>query len=136
MKRPAIGFRKVTAEGFNWRNGKAYPKFARWDGQPARCPMKGEYFLSGALPTAYRAKADMTTPYFIAVLTGGTIMAITYADLYQILTEAELRVEIATDPGVRERSAETVSLVKQRMAKEGLTRDVLERLAGVKRPCL
>jgi len=67
MKRPAIGFRKVTAEGFNWRNGKAYPKEARWDGQPARCPKKGEYFLSGAQPTAYRAKADMTTPYYIAV---------------------------------------------------------------------
>lgn len=40
---------------------------AEWDGKPKRPPKKGEYFLSGAHVTAYRARSDMTTPYFIAV---------------------------------------------------------------------
>jgi hypothetical protein len=54
----------------------------------------------------------------------------TYADLYQILTEAEERVKNATDEGVRERSAETVRLCLERMKKEGLTREQLKELAN------
>lgn len=54
----------------------------------------------------------------------------TYGDLYQILIEAEARRDDETLPqDVRERSAETVSLCKQRMAKEGLNRDRLQQLA-------
>lgn len=50
--------------------------------------------------------------------------------LLQILVEAEARRDDETLPAeVRDRSAETVSLCKQRMAAEGLTRDQLERLA-------
>jgi hypothetical protein len=55
----------------------------------------------------------------------------TYADLYTILVEAEGRVTNCQDEGVRKRSAETVSLCKERMAREGLTRDELKRLAGL-----
>lgn len=58
MKRPKIGFTPVPS-GFR--------RYARWDGQPARSPRKGELFLSGAVVVAYRAAADMTTPYFIAI---------------------------------------------------------------------
>lgn len=55
----------------------------------------------------------------------------TYRDLYQILIEAEGRRDNAGLPcDVRDRSAETVSFVKERMAKEGLTRDQLARLAA------
>lgn len=54
----------------------------------------------------------------------------TYGDLYQILIEAEARRDDETLPqDVRDRSAETVSLCKQRMAKEGLNRDRLQQLA-------
>lgn len=30
-----------------------------------RCPKKGEYFLSGAIPMAYLAPNDLSTPYWI-----------------------------------------------------------------------
>lgn len=53
-----------------------------------------------------------------------------YAEFYQILTEAEWRVANVSDAGVRERSAETVALCKERMAREGLTRDALIKLAA------
>ena len=53
----------------------------------------------------------------------------THRFLWLILTEAEDRVANHSDVGVRERSAETVSLCKQRMAQEGLTRDALRELA-------
>ena len=33
-----------------------------------RCPKKGEWFLSGAIVEAYKAKNDLTTVYHIAVL--------------------------------------------------------------------
>jgi hypothetical protein len=55
---------------------------------------------------------------------------VTHAMLYLCLVEAEERVANASDAAVRDRSAETVSLVKQRMAMEGLTRDALKNLAG------
>ena len=55
----------------------------------------------------------------------------THKMLLQILVEAEARRDDERLPDeVRERSAETVSLCKQRMAMEGLTRDALERLAA------
>jgi pyruvate/2-oxoglutarate dehydrogenase complex dihydrolipoamide acyltransferase (E2) component len=59
--RPAIGFKRVRVE-----SARLPVKYARWDGLPKRCPRKGELYLSGAVVVAYRAKADMTTPYFIA----------------------------------------------------------------------
>jgi hypothetical protein len=50
--------------------------------------------------------------------------------LYQCLIEAEARRDDERLPqDVRDRSAETVSLCKQRMAMEGLSRDALKQLA-------
>lgn len=50
--------------------------------------------------------------------------------LWQILTEAECRRDSDKWPqDVRERSAETVELCKQRMEIEGVTREQLKRLA-------
>lgn len=66
-KRPAIGFKPVNMEGWQFRNGKGYIGKARWDGCAPRCPKKGEYYLSGAIVTAYKAPNDLTTPYFIAI---------------------------------------------------------------------
>jgi hypothetical protein len=55
----------------------------------------------------------------------------TYAMLLQLLVEAEQRVADESLPAdARERSAETVSLCKTRMASEGLTRHQLEQLAA------
>ncbi len=33
-----------------------------------RCPQKGEWYLSGAIPEAYQAKSDLQTPYHICKL--------------------------------------------------------------------
>nr|WP_156903385.1 hypothetical protein [Burkholderia sp. M701] len=52
-----------------------------------------------------------------------------YLDLFQMLIEAEDRAANFADAGVRERSEETASLIKQRMASEGLSRDRLRTLA-------
>lgn len=58
-------------------------------------------------------------------------MSMTYGQFYQILTEAEARRDDDSLPDdVRQRSAETVSLCKERMAREGLTRDALIQLAA------
>ena len=46
--------------------GTAPNIMAKWDGQPPRCPKKGEMYLSGSSIDAYVAKQDMTTPYHIA----------------------------------------------------------------------
>ncbi len=55
----------------------------------------------------------------------------TFSMLLQILQEAEARRDDASLPQeVRDRSAETVSLCKQRMAMEGLTREQLAELAA------
>ena len=55
----------------------------------------------------------------------------TFSMLLQILQEAEARRDDASLPQeVRDRSAETVSLCKQRMAMEGLTREQLTELAA------
>lgn len=55
---------------------------------------------------------------------------LTHSMLLQMLVEAEARRDDVTLPqDVRNRSAETVSLFKQRMAMEGLTRAQLEELA-------
>lgn len=57
----------------------------------------------------------------------------TYRDLWLILTEAEGRRDNEALPQqVRDNSAETVSICKERMAMEGLTRDALKKLAKVK----
>lgn len=63
IMRPKIGFKPVPLLGGDQRK---QPK-AKWDGGPMRCPKKGEYYLSGAIVEAYKAKNDMTTLYFIAV---------------------------------------------------------------------
>lgn len=56
---------------------------------------------------------------------------LTFTMLLQILVEAEARRDDATLPQeVRDRSAETVSICKQRMAAEGLTRSELEARAS------
>lgn len=39
---------------------------AKWDGKPKRCPRAGEYYLSGAVITAYRAYNDLNTEFYIA----------------------------------------------------------------------
>jgi len=54
---------------------------------------------------------------------------LTYKDLYQILTEAEERVRNTKDYGERARanSQETVDLCLERMRRDGLTREQLER---------
>lgn len=33
-----------------------------------RCPKRGEWFISGAIPQAYKAPNDLSTPYHIAKL--------------------------------------------------------------------
>ena len=54
----------------------------------------------------------------------------TFSMLLQILLEAEeRRDDVSLPQDVRDRSAETVPLCKQRMALEGLTREQLEKLA-------
>jgi hypothetical protein len=53
----------------------------------------------------------------------------TYGMLLQILEEAEDRVRTISDPGVRERSQETVELVHERLRREGLTVQQLKQLA-------
>lgn len=59
-------------------------------------------------------------------------MSLTYRDLWTILVQAEDRAANFPDEGVRTRSAETVALCKERMAREGLTRDALRKLARTK----
>ena len=62
--KPAIGYKKLQIEGHTVNR----THIARWNGEAKRCPKKGEYFISGAVPIAYRAVQDMTTEYYIAVL--------------------------------------------------------------------
>lgn len=55
---------------------------------------------------------------------------LTHSMLLQILEEAEARRDDASLPAdVRQRSAETVGLCNQRLAREGLTRAKLEEIA-------
>ena len=61
MSCPKIGFSVVIGN----LNGKM--QSFRWDGKPMRKPLKGEMFLSGAIPTAYKAYNDLSTDYFIMV---------------------------------------------------------------------
>lgn len=56
---------------------------------------------------------------------------LTHGMLWNILIEAEERVNDKTLPQeARDRSQETVSLCKERMAKEGLSREKLKELAA------
>ena len=68
MSAPAIGRAPIRAEGHNSRA----PMY-RWDGNPARNPRKGEFYISGAIPTAYKAHRDIESPFFIAVPVGETV---------------------------------------------------------------
>jgi hypothetical protein len=66
--KPKIGFKPVHGE--NSSAGQYIrTKLYCWDGKPMRCPKKNEFYLSGAIPTAYRAPTDLTTEYFIAIPT-------------------------------------------------------------------
>ena len=42
-------------------------QFYKWTGEQPRAILAGEYYLSGAIPQAYRAHADLVGPYFPAV---------------------------------------------------------------------
>ena len=59
---PAIGRTPIHGESYN----ASAPKF-RWDGNPMRNPRKGEFYISGAIATAYKAHRDIKSPFFIAV---------------------------------------------------------------------
>lgn len=61
MSRPKIGFSVIIGN----HNGKM--QSFKWDGTPMRKPLKGEMFLSGAIPAAYEAYNDLSTEYFIMV---------------------------------------------------------------------
>lgn len=56
---PAIGFTPVT--------GESPFGLYKWDGNPPRPPKKGEHYLSGAIPQAWKASNDLTVEFFIAV---------------------------------------------------------------------
>ena len=79
MNAPAIGRTPVPGEGFISRTSTY-----RWDGKPARVPKAGEYYLSGAIPTAYKAQKDMIGEFFIAV------------PVHETVTPAQLASDIAT----------------------------------------
>jgi hypothetical protein len=58
--RPAIGYQTV-----NGGTEETASMQFKWDGQPARPPRRGEYYLSGAIPEAWDAPNDLSTPFFI-----------------------------------------------------------------------
>lgn len=62
ITRPKIGFVPVPG-------GDIYESPGRytWDGKPMRCPKKGEHYLSGALPQAWKAPNDLSTEFYIAI---------------------------------------------------------------------
>ncbi len=69
--RPKIGFKRIPCEtNFYSSNGIIKPTsmlhFAHWNSETMRKPLKGELYISGSIPTAYIAKQDMTSEYFIA----------------------------------------------------------------------
>ena len=51
---------------------------ARWTGE-TRPPLKGEWYLSGAIIEAYRAPSDLLTPYHIARLVSTRTMIVEVA---------------------------------------------------------
>jgi len=53
--------RKYLVDGNTYVNRKLAIKTNEF-----RCPLKGEYFLSGAKPMAYLAGNDLSTEYWIA----------------------------------------------------------------------
>ena len=55
--RPACGFKPVY-------HGRR--KFV-WDGNPPRAIKEGEWYMSGAIPAAYRAFSDSEALHFICV---------------------------------------------------------------------
>lgn len=52
----------LSGEGVSWANHTG-PMFVKSDEK--RPPRKGEWYLSGAIPTAYRAPNDLSTSYII-----------------------------------------------------------------------
>lgn len=53
----------------------------------------------------------------------------TYADLLQMMLEAEDRIKNFDDEGIKQRSQETVDLCLLRMNQEGISREQLIKLA-------
>lgn len=62
IRRPKIGFSPVMGGDIYESPGKYM-----WDGKPARCPKKGEHYLSGAKPQAWKAPNDLSTEFYIAI---------------------------------------------------------------------
>lgn len=60
----SLGFKKISFDEMmgEKRNIKAKPT------GEFRCPKKGEWYLSGAIVTAYKAFNDLTTPFHITKL--------------------------------------------------------------------
>jgi hypothetical protein len=54
----------VEFEGHYRYNDVAYPKFT-YEVVGYRKPLKGEYYLSGAIPQAYLAPNDLSTEYLV-----------------------------------------------------------------------
>lgn len=73
---PAIGRTPIHAEH--------HSIMYRWNGEPARNPRKGEFYISGAIPTAYKAHSDIEAPFFIA------------GPVHETVTVAQLRADVAT----------------------------------------
>ena len=69
MARPKCGFKKLRIVPTVCSSQYAGHRHAIWDGRPARCPKKGDLYMSGApgFECAYEAGGDMSTRYFIAV---------------------------------------------------------------------
>ena len=64
--KPRISYTPVPPNGVDQHHVPPKTVF-RWDGQSKRCPKKGEWYISGAIPAAYRAPNDLSSEYFVCV---------------------------------------------------------------------
>lgn len=69
--KPKIGYAPIPPADEEKFRVPAKTKF-RWDGQPQRCPKRGEWYMSGAIVEAYCAPNDLSTKFFICVAGGLT----------------------------------------------------------------
>lgn len=58
---------RIPSEDLKRLGGRERNIMAVWTGEK-RPPKSGEWFISGAVPEVYRARADLTTVYHIARL--------------------------------------------------------------------
>lgn len=56
---------KVSFEGLGKVCGFRFSRELEYRKIAFRKPLKGEYYLSGAIPKAYRAPNDLLSPYWI-----------------------------------------------------------------------